>query len=655
MQYTINDVEYHFDLVPMPKKVAFDGQTMTLPYTGRILESREVGDTECVLATQLAHDIEVATGIRWDVAKGRQWNAFITIDIDTQLEAGNYRLDIDEQGARVTGGDFEGARNGVQTLRQIIRQCAPVLPLLSICDSPEYKIRSYYLDVTRGRVPTLDWLKRWADQLCLYKYNQLQLYIEHSFRFDELSETWRGVSPLEPATIVEFDAYCAKCGIELVPSVSTFGHLYQELRTQELRDLGEFPEDADRTFSFIERQEHHTLNITKPEAFKFSTSLTDPYMELFTSKKFNIGADETFDLGKGASHEYAQKHGVARMYADYVTKLCEHLQELGRQPMLWGDIAVKMPEMLPYLPKDATLLNWLYSPTVGEDEVKLLADSGLKQYVCAAVWCWNSMLPRLDDSWNNITRLAGFGIKYHAVGFMVTDWGDFGHVNDPHMALIGMIYGAQNGWCPSTAMTQGDINRMISRCAFGDQTGRLVEAIRDASQCTSFSWFDAVHYLELDDGRGRLNDDVLADCNGHGTSRPWVSDSDLDLRVARYHLLEDDRETIGETDECNSALRKAASRIAVALAGTNKDVSSFASALLVAIEGQRLLNEFGYTMAAKAGLVPDEHGPEYCNRLARSIEEWGEAYCTAWRKVSEESELNRVTSIIWRCADALRQ
>lgn len=654
MQYFIDDVEHCFDLIPMPRHVEFEGRATALPYTGRILETAEVGDGKCVFGMQLANDIESATGIRWDVAKGKRWESFITIDIDPALESQEYHLKTDELGVKVVGGDFEGARNGVQTLRQIIRQSAPLLPIVSIADKPEYKIRSYYLDVTRGRVPTLQWLEHWADRLCLYKYNQLQLYIEHSFSFDGLSETWRGVGALEPATIVQFDSYCAERGLELVPSVSTFGHLYQELRTRELRYMGEFPADADREFSFIERQEHHTLNITKPEAFDFSVSLMDPYMELFESKKFNIGADETFDLGKGVSRQYAEKRGVAHMYVDYVTKLCEHLRSLGREPMLWGDIAVNLPQTLPSLPKDVTLLNWLYSPEVGEGEVKLLADSGLKQYVCAAVWCWNSLLPKLDYAWNNITRLAQIGVKYHAVGFMVTDWGDFGHVNDPRMALIGMIYGAQHGWCPGASIAQADMNCMISRGEFGDSTGRLVASLREASQCTTFGWDDVVRYLELDDGHGALNRDVLESLALDGKSREWVKDSGINLQSARYMLLQEQRSKLAQVEQCNRDLGAAASSIAGALAVARGDQSSYASALLIAIEGQRLLNEFGCMMAVKAGVLPGSHGKEdYC-RLARSIERWAEVYSDGWRNVSRESELNRVMSVVWRCADLLR-
>ena len=88
------------------------------------------------------------------------------------------------------------------------------------------------MDVTRGRIPKLSYLKEMADRCSLYKINQMHLYIEHTFLFDGLSETWRDDTPLTAQDILEFDEYCAQRNIELVPSIATFGHLYKVLRTK---------------------------------------------------------------------------------------------------------------------------------------------------------------------------------------------------------------------------------------------------------------------------------------------------------------------------------------------------------------------------------------------------------------------------------------
>ena len=233
-------------IIPEPNSMTVGEGTVLLPYAGRVNESIAIGDGDFLLAHQLVADIRSATGTDWDIATGDMWSGFIRLriadswDFDSQDggTAGAYTLTINTDGITITSCDFEGVRNGVQTLRQLIRQNGAVLPVLQIEDAPAYRIRGYYLDATRGRVPTLAWLKQWADKLCLYKYNQLQLYIEHTFAFDGMSETWRGSSPLTPADTLEFDQYCANLGIELVPSVSTFGHQYVAMRTQELRELG---------------------------------------------------------------------------------------------------------------------------------------------------------------------------------------------------------------------------------------------------------------------------------------------------------------------------------------------------------------------------------------------------------------------------------
>lgn len=122
--------------------------------------------------------------------------------------------------------------------------------------------------------------------------------------------------------------------------------------------------------------------------------------------------------------------GVAALYATYVGKLCEHLSKQGREPMFWGDIAIEMPEILETLPNNVTLLNWQYDPEATDEKIQLVAKAGAKQIVCPAVWGWNALLPRIDDAWNNIARIARYGIDCGAEGMLVTDWGDFGHVND---------------------------------------------------------------------------------------------------------------------------------------------------------------------------------------------------------------------------------
>nr|WP_278759089.1 family 20 glycosylhydrolase [Bifidobacterium catenulatum] len=669
-----NENTREWAIIPEPNSMTVGEGVVSLPYAGRVNESIAIGDGDYLLAHQLVADIRSATGLDWDVATGDMWPGFISLhiaDSDASEEAGipgAYTLTIDIDGIAITGCDFEGVRDGVQTLRQLIRQNGAVLPVLQIEDAPAYRIRGYYLDATRGRVPTLAWLKQWADKLCLYKYNQLQLYIEHTFAFDDMSETWRGSSPLTPADILEFDQYCANLGIELVPSVSTFGHQYVAMRTQELRELGEFPEDADRPFSFIERMRHHTLNVADDRAFAFSTQLVDSYLQLFRTKRFNICADETFDLGKGQSKQEAQRVGVATLYATYVGKLCEHLSQQGHEPMFWGDIAIEMPEILETLPNNVTLLNWQYDPEATDEKIQLVAKAGAKQIVCPAVWGWNALLPRIDDARNNIARIARYGIDCGAEGMLVTDWGDFGHVNDPRMAVPGMIFGAQYAWNPAgdTAESivkdtdensaENDLLARISRVEYGDCSARFVALLRSASAQAVFTWRELVEYLELDDGAGNCNTDV-AQTIPCLTERLANQETALTLRDARDRMMRNMATTIERIPQADRKLQQCMVEIAPIMAHTGKP--GIAAAVRIAMEGQLLLNRVGFALADAHGVRDahdvDDRQPSDYRTLARELECWCEAYAKEWTVTSQPSELHRIQETVWKAADELRR
>ena len=442
----------------------------------------------------IRRDLETCAGLRWRAGRGDVGECAIRLDVDAAMAAQSYRLDVGRRAdgsasVVIVGGGADGLRYGVQTFRQLVRHSGPAVPVVHIEDAPVLPVRGYYLDVTRGRMPTLASLKALVDTLELHKYNQLQLYVEHTFRFDGLGQAWRGTGALGADDILELDEYCAKAGIELVPSVSTFGHQYMALRTDRYAGLGEFPEQAGRPFSLIERMEHHTLNLLMGESLALAKRLIDQYAPLFRSRRFNICADETFDLGKGRSAAQAGAVGVGTLYAGYLTELCSYLEERGLQPMMWADIAVGHPQALERLRDKAILLNWQYEPDVDESRTALVASTGAVQYVCPAVHCWNALLPRIDTAWNNISRMAAYGAAHRAEGILVTDWGDYGHVNDPVMSLPGLCYGAQCGWNGGGDCGQAAVDRAIDRLEYGVEGG-FVDALRRASACTTFGWDD---------------------------------------------------------------------------------------------------------------------------------------------------------------------
>lgn len=608
-------------LLPEPQKWIKEKGSFRIPYDGKI-----VLDVSCTLqdydtAVILADDLKKYGGLNLSVTRGASRKAAVILEIKEETKEEKerqqgYSLTVAPGGIRITGRSRAGLFYGVATLRQMIRQSGACIPCARIEDWPEMAVRGIYYDVTRGRIPTLDYLKKQADRLAFYKINQLQLYIEHTFLFEGLSEVWRDDTPLTEEDILELDAYCRKLHIDLVPNLSSFGHLYKLLRTKSYRRLCELSDPDKEPFSFVSRMEHHTLDVANPDSMALVKSLIERYLPLFTSEYFNIGADETFDLGKGKNRSRAEKEGTRRMYMDFVGELCSFLVEKGKKPMFWGDIIYAFPDAIKELPKETICLNWNYGADAKEEQVKALADAGAVQYCCPGVCGWNQFVNRLDLAYENIRRMCTYGVKYGAKGILTTDWGDFGHVNHPDFGIPGMIYGAAFSW-NSEIPEFDEINRQISKMEYLDDSESLTGILAGLSGCWVFQWRDAVMLKEK--GRAEMTPEEIERI-------PTVLD---------------------RLDEWKEKLYEAIPHLA-------PEGRTLADAYLMAVHGMELFQKVGRIFLR--GTRTEQPVPSNDRqKLAEELEKWFYHYKRIWRTVSRESELYRIEEVIFWYADRLRE
>ncbi len=611
-------------LIPAPSKIIIEKeQGFLLKYNCKIVIERECDLQVTEHAKLLKKHIWNRLSFDLCINKGEREKDCIFISLNKELQKEEYYLKITEVGIELKGGSNAGILYGIQTLRQIFENKGAVLPCLTIKDLPDMPNRGFYHDVTRGRIPTMESLKALADKLAYYKINQLQLYIEHSFLFRDFSEVWRDDTPLTAEDILEFDLYCRNLHIDLIPSIASFGHLYKVLGTKTYTDLCELPEAEKQPFSFYERMAHHTLDISKEASYDFVIKMLDEYMPLFSSGYFNLCADETFDLGKGRSKELADRIGVNEMYVNFVKRICDYIISKGKTPMFWGDIICGMPEYIKKLPQETICLNWGYAPDQGEKETKVLAEAGAIQYVCPGVCGWNHFINLIKDSYDNISRMCSYGYKYHAIGVLNTDWGDFGHINHPEFSTTGMIYGAAFSWNKNIPDFD-EINREISVLEYGDAGESFVQTIAEIATKSEATWFEIVCYKELE--QKRLKSNLLAEAFKNITwEKVKASNRILSEKITElYHLLSE----------------------------AKQEKRYLYQAYIHAAEGVKLWNEVGAVAALgeegnKTGLRAKE--------LAVSLEYWYGEYKNLWRSVSRESELYRIGEVVFWYADYLRE
>ncbi|NLH97289.1 MAG: family 20 glycosylhydrolase [Clostridiaceae bacterium] len=545
------------------------------------------------------------------------------------LSLQSYTLTVDSDAIVVTGNGSSGLYYGIQTLRQLIRNYGAEIPCLRIEDSPTLEYRGFYHDITRGKVPTLETLKELADRLSFYKINQLQLYIEHSFAFRRLSEIWTDTDPLTAEEILVLDEYCRRRSVELVPSLSSFGHLYHVLISKSFRHLNEYDEIPDRPFTWTDRMAHYTLDASAPGSLAFVREMIDEFIPLFSSDKFNICCDETFDLGRGKNRALAAEIGEGKLYLYFVRELIEHLRSRKKKVMMWGDMLLHYPEIIGEIPKNVVILNWDYAPDAGEDGFRKISEAGLKQYVCPGVQGWNKLLNNIDAATANIGKLAGYAKTYGAIGMLNTDWGDFGHINALAGSIPGAIYGAGLSWNPDRPDQPTD--EEISVMEYGDRSGKIVGLIRELSRQPVMDWYDVVLWYYASSGY---------DTGPYGSAehiRERLLGLDAEAAKTAFGRI---RELSGEISSLAGSIyedRKNDIREMICAA----DGLALFQALLLVIK-KELLGQ----ASAEPVLGPGE--------LAVRLEYWFSAYKSVWRARNKESELFRIKEVIMGICRLLR-
>ncbi len=355
-------------------------------------------------------------------------------------ESEKYILDIDEKKIVLKADGIRGAFYGIQTLRQIYKK--EYIPCCHIEDEPDFKHRGFYHDITRGKVPKLETLKELVDTVALYKMNSLQLYVEHAFEFEEYADSIERTGYITEEEIKELDIYCKENFIEFIPSLSTFGHLYELLIKDRYKHLAVYENYKCERAYWIDRMAHHTIDPLNPESFELIKSLLDRYVPLFSSDVFNICCDETFDLLDG---KYKDKN-PNKLYIDFVCKIIDYLKSKGKRCMMWGDILLSCPEYADRIPEDTILLNWSYMPDIDENKIKCFKDMNRTQIVCPGTNTWDAFSERLDISVPNIINSAECAYKNDALGLLNTNWGDYGNPCSLELSMAGLCLGAEKAW-----------------------------------------------------------------------------------------------------------------------------------------------------------------------------------------------------------------
>ena len=390
-------------------------------------------------------------------------------------------------------------------------------------------------------------------------------------------------------------------------------------------------------------------------SFKLVEKMLNEYMPLFSSNKFNICCDETFDLGKGRSKIKGEEIGVGKLYTTFLNKVINCVKSHDKEVMFWGDVIVNHKESIDDIEKDVICLNWAYDKGVDEKTTKIFSEGNMKQYVCPGVSGWNRIMNDFENAYGNISDFIKHGVKFGAIGVLNTDWGDFGHINFLGNSIPGMVYGAALSWNPESGYEVEEFEQALSIVEYGVKPNN----IGDRPQKSSDNMGDRPQSLG---DRPQSLGDRPQFSSAENLAEELRNLGKYDLNMWR-HLIH-----IKEKDKSNEFLSLDMKKFTEAyykaieiennlyeystLVKPNRriDLEEF----IVSAKGVSLLNALALVLLKNKYEKSEIELVMGYNDLAEKLEIWFMDIADLWRRRNKESELFRLRDVIIHYAKYLR-
>jgi hypothetical protein len=475
--------ESSIQILPRPKQLKENGERFMLGRGTRLVLTDKKSADDRFAAQDFLDDVRETTGIalrfgegsgRGRILVGLIGNRSIAQALERagfDLSAGQvndegYLLNITAREIVVAGRTSAGTFYGLQTLKQLVRGEgeAAYVQGVRVSDWPTMRWRAMSDDISRGPVPTVEYIKRQLRTFAAFKLNMHSFYMEHTFKSSAHPLIGPEGGSLTPDDIRELVAYARRYHVELVPEQQTFGHLHKALKLEKYNELAELPYGD-------------VLSPQSEDSYKLIADWYKELNELFPSKFFHIGADETFELGQGRSSEMVKARGVGAVYFEHLRRVREILKPYDRRLMFWGDIALNHPELIGSIPADMIVMNWDYDPRKDfTARIEPFRKAGLQQFVCPGVQSWNQIFPNLDAARTNISNFVRDGQAAGAMGMMNTQWDDDGE-SLFEMTWYAVVLGAAVSWQDSRAEAS-DFDSDFEWAFFRRERGDVTKAMR---------------------------------------------------------------------------------------------------------------------------------------------------------------------------------
>ena len=469
-------------LLPAPREAHFDGKT-SLPARIEVsVPGHDAGDEfaasdllEAVKQGASKQDAPAKPAIaayrvvllRADSVPAKALLARQHLAFDPAMDAEGYILTIEPHQANIVAASGAGIFYGVQTFKQLLPLpgAERELPTGTVRDWPAMRYRGVQDDLSRGPVPTLDYQKHQIRVFAAFKANIYSPYFEHTLLYPNEPMAAPPGGAMTPSEVKELVTYARQYHITILPEQEAFGHLHHVLKYELYQDAAETPHGH-----VLAPDQSATLPLIKDWFTQIAQEFPSPFM--------HIGADETWDLGRGRTQQQVETQGYGPVYVAFLKQIHDELEPLHRRLLFWGDIGGADPAAVAGLPKDMIAVPWNYGRTTGFDKmIEPFAKAGIETWVAPGDANWGEVFPAARTALWNIQGFLRDGQRLGSTGSINTVWNDDGEGlfnQDWYGVLFGPVAAWQAGESPIP-----DYQNAYGQLFHGDASGKVDEAEKE--------------------------------------------------------------------------------------------------------------------------------------------------------------------------------
>ena len=286
------------------------------------------------------------------------------------------------------------------------------------------------LDVSRGRVLTVDYLKGRLDRMKKMGYNAVMLYTEDTFRL-EGEPKWgymRGGYTLEE--MKDLKAHADKIGFKMIPCIETLGHLEQPFRWADFADV---------------KNTGSTILVGEEKSYALIDKIIAFWAKAVGGTRIHLGMDEAWGFA-GAKYEKRNgKRPGVDVFLDHLKRVNEICAKHGfTEPIIWSDMFYRMasarhdyydpeakadPSLAARIPKNMRLCYWDYyhdRQDYYEGMIEGHRTLGSEPVLAGGIQIWSHFF---HDREKTLATMSAFLAAAKAKGckeFFFTLWGDDG-------------------------------------------------------------------------------------------------------------------------------------------------------------------------------------------------------------------------------------